>query len=129
MTDRSVCFYARILNGKAKLVNRDGFDRLVQSLDGQEIDIIVRRHRKGRSLPQNAYLWGCVYKILADHLEGYTEEDVHEAMGQLFRTDRTGVVPRVKSTTEMSTVEFNEYLERIIQFAAEKLELVIPDPS
>jgi hypothetical protein len=121
-------FYARVIGGKAKLLNRSGFDALLKRMDGQEIDIGVRKHRKPRSLAQNGYLW-FMYTWIAERVERHTKDSLHEAFGQLFRTDRSGPLPIVKSTTDMSTVEMTEYWEKIWQFCAETLDLVVPDPN
>ena len=129
MADRTACFYGRIIGGKVKLLNRSGFDALIKRLDGFEIDVLIRKHRKDRTLSQQGYLWGGIYQFIADHTDGWTKEDVHDAMRQMFLTDRTGPMPLLRSTTELSTVEFNEYIERIAQFCAETLELVIPEPE
>ncbi len=122
------CYYARVIGGKAKILNRAGFDALIQRLDGQEIDILIRKHRKARTLPQNSFLWGVVYQIISDET-GHEPEEIHDAMKDLFLTDRSGPFPLVRSTTDLSTVEFNEYFTKIQRFAAEKLDLVIPDPE
>ena len=47
----------------------------------------------------------------------------------MFLRDESREIPTLKSTTQLSTVEMNEYWEKIQQFAAEKLGLVIPDPN
>lgn len=123
-----ICFYARVLERKPKILNRQGFDKLMESLDGLEIDILIRKHRKPRSSKQNAYLW-FMYTYIAERIDGHTKDTIHDAMGQLFRTDKSGPLPIVKSTADMSTVEMSEYWEKIQQFAAETLDIVVPDPN
>lgn len=127
-TDRCAVFYARVVDGKPKILNRDGFMRLIEQMNGREIDIMVRKHRKARSTNQNSFYWGVVLAIIAEST-GNEPEDMHAAFRDLFLTDRSGPLPLVRSTTDLSTVEFNEYIEKIVRFAAEKLELVIPDPQ
>ena len=46
----------------------------------------------------------------------------------MFRTDRSGPIPVVRSTTGMTTVEMNEYIEQIHHFFA-TLDIVVPDPN
>lgn len=121
-------FYGRVIGGKVKLLNREGFDRYIQAMDGLEIDVLVRKHRKARTLRQNSYLW-FMYGYIAERIDGHTKDTIHEAMGVLFRLDRSGPIPMVKSTTAMSTVEMNQYVERIHQFCAETLDIVVPDPN
>jgi hypothetical protein len=44
--------------------------------------------------------------------------------------DADGVAIKLPpSTKNLSTVEFMEYLDKVCQFAAERLQLVIPEPQ
>lgn len=94
-----------------------------------------------RSLNQNRYYW----LILTDYIQpglydlGWreikTKEDAHDFMRDLFLkvkelNELTGEIrERTKSTTELSTTEFNVYLEEIAQWAAEWLHVEIPEPN
>ena len=60
---------------------------------------------------------------------GFTPQEAHDAVRYKFLTDMTGELPRVKSTTELSTVEFMEYIAEIQRFGAEYLDVYIPDPN
>lgn len=51
---------------------------------------------------------------------GDTPEDTHENMKRQFR---------IQSTAKLKTGEFEEYLESIRRWAAQFLELPIPDPN
>lgn len=91
--------------------------------------------KKNRSLNQNAYYWACVLEIVLAGLQevGYreikTKEDTHAICKELFLkksipNELTGEVLEIHvSTTELSTVEFNEYIDRIAQWAAEYFRL------
>lgn len=127
MSDCAV-FYARVLGGKPKFPDPARLSRLLAALEGEEIDVLIRKHRKGRSLKQNGYLW-FMYDFIAQRVAGHTKDSIHQAMGQMFRTDFSGKLPVVKSTTDMSTVEMTEYWEKIWQFSAETLDIVVPDPN
>ena len=85
-----------------------------------------------RSNKQNDYYWGVVLRLIS-YESGYTSEQAHELFRKAFlKSDEVSMgnihneVPR--STTELSTNEFNEYIEKIKQFATEFYSLVIPDP-
>ena len=93
-----------------------------------------------RSLPQNAYYWAVVVPMVLDGLRGAgwgeikPPEDDHDILKYRFLTTRMrnqdGVVlERIKSTSELSKSEFNEYLEQIAQWAAEWLGIAIPEPN
>jgi len=94
---------------------------------GQLVTITLSKARKDRTDNQNNYYWGVPIKMIADTL-GYEKDEVHDALKAKFLA-REGVLPRIPSTTTLTTVEFNEYLERIGQWAAEFLGIVIPDPN
>ena len=122
-------FYGRVIGGKVKLLNREGFDRYIQAMDGLEIDVLVRKHRKARSLNQNRFYWGVAIAMISE-ATGYEPEEAHDALKAMFLTDHVdSALPRIRSSADLSTVEFNEYIEKIQRFAAEKLDLIIPDPE
>ena len=89
-----------------------------------------------RTTPQNRYYFGCVVKIISDEI-GYTPEETHQILKSLFlqRTvfvktkDGVNELRIEKSTTELTTIEMQEYFEHIAQWAAEKLGIYIPAPE
>lgn len=95
-----------------------------------------------RSSKQNRFYW----LILSDFIQprfyelGYREvktpEDVHSFLTNRFLSrkilneDTGEVIGEVtRSTTELTTVEWEEYREDINQFASEYLGIVLPDPN
>lgn len=106
----------------------DKFNEYLIPLEGKEIEVIVRRRKKGRTNPQNAWYWSCVVGLAAEHF-GYTPDEMHEAYKFMFLQRKEQDKPiTVKSTTSLSTVEFTEYVEKCRQFCAEE-GIVIPDPG
>lgn len=129
MPERSGLFYGKVEHGRIVLQNRDGFASLIARLNGCEIDIELRKHRRNRTTLQNAYYWSVVVGMVSEST-GYLPCEAHDALRQMFLTDNTDqLLPRVRSTTDLTTIEFSEYVAHCVQFAAEKLELVIPDPE
>lgn len=96
---------------------------------------------KVRSLSQNAYYWGVVCDMVKDGLKdvGYrsvkTAEDAHEVMKALFLkkdlvNEETGeLLVYSASTTGLTTFEFSEYIDQVLQWAAEYLGIAIPLPN
>jgi hypothetical protein len=121
-------FSANIVKGKLVLNMQDKFDKFLLAMEGKCVDVIVRPWRKNRSNQQNRFLWGVIYQLISDST-GYTREEVHDSMRLLFLKDESRAIPTLKSTTGLTTTEMNLYWEQIQQFAAEKLGVVIPDPS
>jgi hypothetical protein len=96
--------------------------------------VTVEPYKKTRSTSQNAYLWGVVYPLIVQHLDGWTADDVHEFfLGQHYGWEtlegfgRKKMKP-IKRSSRLSTIEFNEHVEFIQRFMAEK-GAYIPDPN
>lgn len=121
-------FIGNTKKGKLTLQNQDKFDTYLLSLGEKEVAVIVKTWRKPRSIQQNKFLWAVPYQLISE-TTGYTREEVHDAMRMLFLRDEDRIIPTLKSTTQLSTVEMNEYWAKMQQFAAEKLNLNIPDPN
>ena len=132
-------FRGRIENGKIHLEQREDFAGLIQRLDGSEIDLRLSKHRNVRSISQNAYYWAVVIPLLAEHC-GYEDEEMHEALKWRFlqtHADQSGEfevksswvrLPTVRSTTDLDTAEFTEYIEQCRRLGAE-MGVIIPSPG
>jgi hypothetical protein len=119
-----------------KKVVADAFNQLE---DGR-YRVVINSFKK-RSLPQNAYYHGCVVPLVKDGLRdaGYNEvktcEDAHEILKHLFlkrklSNENNGdeiVIPG--STAKLTTIEFNTFIDEVIQWAAEYLGITIPLPN
>jgi len=53
---------------------------------------------------------------------------MHEILKYKFLQSNAMGMPYIKSTTRLSTGEFEEYLSKIKRWAAEFLNIVVPDP-
>ena len=95
------------------------------------VEVIVRQPRKKITDPQRAYLFGVAYKLIGDEV-GMTPEEVHysEPLVKL-RLDYTKRLPTPKSVSRqgMTVEEFTDYKNRIQIWAAQELNLNIPDPE
>lgn len=120
---------ARIKSDKLHIVNFDAFKSFIRSFGDKEFQLVARKARKPRSNNQNSYYWGVVLSLIYDHT-GHTPEELHEAFKWKFlkRFNSDGL-EFAKSTTELTTGEMMEYVENIKKFAAEELDIVIPDPD
>lgn len=130
---------ATVKGGRLLIRNRRAFDASVSELrDGWEVEIAVKRLRATRSLEQNAYYWGVVVQLLSEHT-GYTPDEIHDVLKAKFIPKRLAVCDgngEIKdeivlggSTRAMNKLEFGEYVESIRLWAAEDLDVVIPDPD
>ncbi len=123
-----IIFKAKVEKTTLKLDEPEKMREYLKSLEGQIVQVIVRKPKNPRSLNQNAFLWGVVYRLISE-VTGFTVDEVHSAMGLMFLLDRSRSIPIIRSTTSLNTVEMEEYIESIRQFAAKDLNCSIPLPN
>lgn len=92
-----------------------------------------------RSNPQNRYYFGLVVPLVQNGILNLgtelTREETHEFLKARFNSSEvvnkeTGEYVQVpRSTTMLSKEKFSEYIEQIQIFAAEFLQVIIPDPG
>ena len=96
-------------------------------------EVSIKRYRPKRTPPQNRYYFGVVVPTIAEELCGtvteQTKQETHDGLRAKFLTVQDDRLPRIKSTTELTTVEFNAYIDEIVLWAAEWLHIVIPPPE
>lgn len=127
MKNLAPIWHGNIEDGKLTIANQEMFEKYLSSLRG-EVEMIVRKWKKKRTDNQNRYYWGVIVPLLCDSL-GYYDEEMHEALKWKFlRNKEREKLPTVKSTVSLSTIEFKNYIERIITWAAEQ-GIIIPDPT
>lgn len=108
---------------------------------GVSIVLTCEEWKDKRSNPQNRYYHGVVVDLVRRGLKDLgwepkscSAEAVHEMLKREFLTVdehvKDGVfLKRTRSTTELDTAQFGEYLELCKQWAAENLGVSIPDPG
>ena len=103
--------------------------------------LLTLESHNNRSNDQNKYYWSGVIPLVKEGLKeiGYreitTKEQTHDLMKTMFLkknivNEITGeVLESIGSTTDLSTIEFSEYIDRIAQFSAEYLSIEILPPN
>lgn len=136
---------SKVENGKLKR-NRTRIEDAVRSFEGKEVYVTIERKRSKRSNEQNRFYHAVVVELVRQRLLDfgyrYSKDQVHEKLKQWMSVEapdimldetiipETGLVlSSVRSTTDLSTSEFMDYIATIQQWAAENLDLVIPDPN
>jgi hypothetical protein len=110
------------------------FEYYTDNLDVGNYTIEVRKVKNPRSLAQNRYYYGCVVKTLSDKFK-IDIDTMHETLKYLFlRHDEyqeaIGIaIVSIKSTTDLTTSEFEVFLERVRRWAMEEHNLEIPLPN
>lgn len=121
-------FRGAIQKGKILLEMPKRFRELCCRLEGSQVEVVLRKHKRNRSNQQNRYYWGVVIHLLAEHC-GYEQEEMHDALKQKFlRIHDDTELPTVRSTASLNTAEFTEYIEQARRLAAE-MGVYIPDPG
>jgi hypothetical protein len=130
----------KVQDGKLTINNRKAFDVDLNVLNGLDVIITVEKKKHKRSSPQNRYYHGCVLRSVRFAMEtkGFhinSNETVHELMkvkflkGEIVNVATGEIIETIGSTTKLSTLDFENYLEQIRAWAAQYLECVIPLPN
>lgn len=124
-------FTGIISKGKLALDNQNQYLVHLSKFEGKKVELVLRKRRSQRSIKQNAWYWGVVVEILANHC-GYEPEEMHDALKYRFlsnhKEDERGLI-RICSTAKLTTSEFIDYTNRVVRWAAESLGVYIPDPN
>ena len=130
-------YFGKVDDGKLTIFQRNDMVSGLQNLGSGFVEIIIRLAGK-RSTPQNRYYWGAMLPIVKEGLKGVgiemSKEQTHEMLKykfikREFITSDGDILQSIGSTTELSTKEFNEYIESIQIWSAEYLNVNIPDPN
>ena len=125
---------------KAGFLEPDGIQALerrayLRTLAGRVVDIIVRPHRRQRSLDQNAWLHGVALPVLAEAL-GYDQHEhallhyslLAECYGTAYDA-RFGRTWPAKTSSQLTTKEFSDYMEWLVRWAATEHDVRVPLPG
>jgi len=95
------------------------------------------RDAKIRSIAENSYYWGVVIPLISND-SGYTKDEVHDLLKSMFLKNikhiklpngKVKEVITIKSTAELTTVEFEEFLTEVRTWASLEIDCYIPLPN
>ncbi len=129
----------RIKNGKFAS-NLGVVSDLLKCYEGQLVDVTFKKRTNTRTKPQNRYYWAVIVPIFKNSIreewgELWNSEDVHLFLKEncnfteRYNEDSGMVVRSVKSTTENSTQEQEDFHTRCRNLAAEFFNTHIPMPN
>lgn len=134
-------FYGTIKNNKFEIENPDRFKKYVEMLaknykKDSKFEMTLSKYRKKRTegksyqkSNQNGYYWGVVLPILCEYF-GYLPDEMHEAIKIKFlRIGGTDSLPKIKSSTELNTLEWEELMEKIRIWVLSEYDIKIPEPN
>ena len=126
-------FLGEVKNGKLRLYNAINFENTLLKMDGKKIMLSIEVKRKLRSTGkitdkgnQNGFLWGVVYKLISEE-SGFSLEEVNNAIKYKFlRIGGSDEFPKIKSTKELNTIEFENLIDEIRVWALDFFNINIP---
>ncbi len=81
-----------------------------------------------RTLDQNAYYRGVIISCFSD-CTGYSKEKAHNILAKRFLSEFKENKWRVRSTTELTTIEFEQYLSSCKLYLHHDFRCPVPDPN
>jgi hypothetical protein len=124
--------------GEVVIQNRRLLREWANKFRGKNIKIRIERAGSRRSHPQNNFYFGVVVEVVRLALlqlgHQMTKEETHEFLKMKFNmvsiANSHGEELHVPgTTTTMTKTEFGEYIDKIAQWCAEYLGIVLPQPG
>ena len=130
-------FGGRVVGGRVEFDPAEAHARRqhLATLDGQRVEVVIRKRKTQRSLQQSAWLWGVALPLLAESFgyDRHEHESLHyqllaECFGSSYDQRFGREMPRVTSS-RMTTKEFSDYMEWLVRWAAVEHRCIIPLPN
>lgn len=123
-------FNVRVFDGQVifRKEDKESYSKHLSKLHDTNCICEITERKKFRTNPQNRYYFGVLIPIIAEW-SGNKKDDVHEYLKAKFLFDKSRKIPRIKSTTELSTKEFSQYWDDITLFFKEQFDVGIPSPE
>ena len=116
-------FHGRVEKGKVVWEDPESVRKWTETLEGLEIDIIIRKKVNHKTDAQRKYYRGVVVKMISDET-GQDGETVHEFLKATFLKHM-----EQPSTSGLSTKEMTEYIEHVRAWSLQDLNIDIPEPN
>lgn len=117
-------------DGRLLLADREAFRKYLQGQCGKHVEVIVRLVKKMRSKPQNDYVHAVLFRTLANEW-GWEEREMKEYLLVRFapRKHAEKGPGKIIRTSEMTTVQLNEFCERVRRWAMIEHQVNLPEPN
>jgi hypothetical protein len=124
-------FHGKVEKGRLVLEDSASYRKYIVGMEGKRVSMSVKKYREPRTDNSNRYYWGVVIETIAEHL-GYDKDDLHDALKFKFLSskcyDEKGLL-MIGSTAKLTTDEFTQYINKIVIWAAQDLQIYVPDPG
>lgn len=130
MTKSATHHYGKVIHGMLTYYNKPLLDLEIRNLEGLEFDLILKEKKKRVSLDTHGYYRGGVIREALKYklFTGWTEDSMHDFFSSIF-LKRTKIhalhrdhgieqqpVTTIKSTSDLSQVEMNQFIENVIRW-------------
>jgi hypothetical protein len=120
---------------KFKLRNsqeREAVKQYIDKLPDGDYEGEVSKKKKKRSPSQNSLYW--MYLSCIKDETGNDVDSLHKHFREKYLPITTSylgssLIEKLTSTTTLTTVQFKDYLDQIVAFAATELSIILPDPN
>lgn len=129
---------AEFKDGNLKLDNERRYVDLLKHLKPGRYTVLIEKETHSRSLKQNAYFHGVIVQAVSDHT-GYEFDEAKELLKRFCNPKTLEVVNKESggvdeviiggSTASLSVEDFAAFCSRCQRWAAETLDIYIPDPN
>lgn len=120
-------------------VNRDLIAKSIKAFEGAEITLTIEKKYNKRSNNQNAFYWGVLLPIIANLLKDatghyFSQEEAHDVLKSNCNykelvSESTGEITKIPlSTTELTTLEWLEFIEKVEHFVFDYFNVNLPKP-
>lgn len=104
----------------------------LRGLNGKEVEAIIRKPIKSKTLQQLRYIHGVVFRLISEDT-GIPVAVVKGTLKKLFLSDHYEhegkVIEYVKSLADLKRKEMIQFIDDCIILAAERWHIVIPEPE
>jgi hypothetical protein len=128
----SQTFTASGEGGKLKFADQKRLDQFLLANQGP-LYVTVGRQQRIRSGKQNRYFYSVIVNEMCDRT-GFTPEELKQVLKREFGLLKTieyngKNIEVLKSTAELSTSEFEDFMSKCRMFAAREFQIILPEPN
>jgi hypothetical protein len=124
---------------QCKLSNAKLIRATFDSFKGDRVEVIIQKAKRKRSTPQNAYLHGVVIPMITDRIRFLGTRITQAKVKDLLKfellkeeipiSSNGEFITTIKGTSELTTAEFKEFIDNCVIWAADTLDIQIPEPK
>lgn len=127
---RKLVVYGKVEEGKGKITELVKMNAYFSNLpEGTQFELVIAPIKDFRSLKLNRTYW--MYMTMIGDELGYTKHEMHEYFKRKFLSETLEIGNELiftsKSTADLTTKEFCEYLESIFYMCSSQFNIILPD--